>query len=50
MPFGNSPLQKVARKRFEASIKRPDVYEALKRYGYSKTSAAKISNSKGARK
>ena len=27
-----------------ASIKRPRVYEALKRRGYSKTKAAKISN------
>jgi hypothetical protein len=27
-----------------ASIKRPKVYEALKRKGYSKTKAAKISN------
>lgn len=27
-----------------ASIKRPKVYEALKRQGYSKTRAAKISN------
>lgn len=27
-----------------ASIKRPRVYEALKRKGYSKTKAAKISN------
>jgi hypothetical protein len=29
-----------------ASIKRPKVYEALKRKGYSKTRAAKIANSK----
>jgi hypothetical protein len=28
------------------SIKRPKVYEALRRKGYSKTKAAKISNSK----
>lgn len=28
------------------SIKRPKVYEALKRKGYSKTKAAKIANSK----
>jgi hypothetical protein len=35
-----------------ASIKRPKVYEALKRKGYSKTRAAKIANSgaKGGRK
>ena len=34
------------------SIKRPKVYEALKRKGYSKTKAAKISNAmnKGRRK
>jgi hypothetical protein len=30
-----------------ASIKRPRVYEALKRKGYSKTKAAKISNAMG---
>jgi hypothetical protein len=29
-----------------ASIKRPKVYEALRDKGYSKTKAAKISNSK----
>lgn len=35
-----------------ASIKRPKVYEALKRQGYSKAKAARISNSmaKGGRK
>lgn len=31
-------------KRFRRSIKRPRVYEALRRKGYSKTKAAKISN------
>lgn len=30
-----------------ASIKRPRVYRALRRRGFSKTSAAKVSNSKG---
>jgi hypothetical protein len=29
-----------------ASIKRPNVYEALRRKGYSKTKAARISNAK----
>jgi hypothetical protein len=29
-----------------ASIKRPKVYEALRKKGYSKTKAAKIANSK----
>lgn len=32
------------------SIKRPAVYEALKRKGYSKTKAAKISNARGKRR
>jgi len=32
------------------SIKKPEVYEALKKEGYSKTSAAKISNAKARRK
>lgn len=32
------------------SIKRPAVYEALKRKGYSKTKAAKISNAMSKRK
>jgi hypothetical protein len=32
------------------SIKRPKVYEALRRKGYSKTKAAKISNSKRKKK
>lgn len=35
MPKGKSP---------GPSIKKPEVYEALKRKGYDKTSAAKISN------
>lgn len=35
MPGGKSP---------GPSIKKPRVYEALKKEGYSKTSAAKISN------
>lgn len=30
-----------------ASIRRPSVYRALRRKGFSKTSAAKIANSKG---
>ena len=33
-----------------ASIKRPKMYEALKRRGLSKTAAAKIANSKKKRK
>jgi hypothetical protein len=33
-----------------ASIKRPKVYEALRDKGYSKTRAAKISNSKAGKK
>ena len=32
-----------------ASIKRPRVYEALKRKGFSKTSAARISNAQAGR-
>jgi hypothetical protein len=35
MPGGKTP---------GPSIKKPKVYEALKRHGYSKTKAAKISN------
>jgi hypothetical protein len=33
-----------------ASIKRPKVYEALRRGGYSKTKAAKISNAAAKRR
>lgn len=33
-----------------ASIKKPRVYEALRRKGYSKTKAAKISNSRRRKK
>jgi hypothetical protein len=33
-----------------ASIRRPSVYRALKRRGYSKTKAAKISNAMARRK
>ena len=33
-----------------ASIKRPKVYEALKRRGFSKTRAAKISNALAAKR
>ncbi len=33
-----------------ASIKRPRVYEALRREGYSKERAARIANSKGRRR
>jgi hypothetical protein len=32
------------------SIKKPEVYEALKEKGYSKTSAAKISNAQAKKK
>jgi hypothetical protein len=35
--------------RHGPSIKHPDVYEALRRKGYSKTKAAKISNARGHR-
>lgn len=33
-----------------ASLKRPRVYEALRRKGYSKTKAAKISNSRAGKR
>lgn len=37
-------------RRHGPSIKRPKVYEALRRKGYGKTKAAKISNSLSSRK
>jgi hypothetical protein len=36
--------------KWKRSLKRPSVYEALRRKGMSKTQAAKISNAKGKRK
>jgi hypothetical protein len=50
MPFSNSAAGIAAKHRFEASIKNPVVYEALKRKGVSKTLSAKISNSQAANK
>jgi hypothetical protein len=44
MPFPNTKKGRARKKRYQRSIKNKRQYEALRRKGHSKSSAARISN------